>query len=265
MYYRPPLLLDLIVQESAASHAKWLVSSRNLPNIEERLDTATERLRLSLELNTESISAAVSTFIRYRVGQLARLKKYDNDTQDRVQHYLSTHANDTFLWVALVCQDLAKISRWKVLAKLTAFPPGLGPLYQRMINQICSSDDAELCKHILAVVSVVYRPITLAELASFVDVPVAAEDSESLVEIIELCGSFLTVRNNTISFVHQSAKDFLIEKASGEIFSDGRKATHRTIFSRSLQVISKHYNAISTASALPAFPLNKLSDLVQTL
>ncbi len=173
---------------------KWLISSRNWPNIEERLDTATERLRLCLELNAESISAAVRTFIQYKVGQLARLKKYDKDTQDSVQHYLSTYADDTFLWVALVCQDLAKISRWRVLAKLTAFPPGLGPLYQRMIDQICFSDDAELCKYILAIVSVVYRPITLTELANFVDVPVAAEDTESLTEIIGLCGSFLTVR-----------------------------------------------------------------------
>ncbi len=254
-----PLLLDLIVQEAEASHAKWLVSSRNWPNIQERLDTATGRLRLSLELNAESISAAVSTFIRYRVGQLARLKKYNKDTQDSIQHYLSVHANNTFLWAALVCQDLAKIPRWEALAKLTTFPPGLSSLYRRMLDQICSLYHADLYKRILAIVSVVYRPITLIELTSFVDVPAPAEDSESLVEIMELCGSFLTVQDCTISFVHQSAKDFLLYNAFEDICSDGNKAVHLIICSRSLQVMSKTLKRDIYRLRFPGFPIEQVT------
>jgi hypothetical protein len=98
---------------------------------------------------------------------------------------------------------------------LTAFPPRLDPLYRRMTDQICNSKNAKLYKSILAVVSVVYRPITLDELASFVDMPSRSSGNyKVLAEIIGLCGSFLTLRERTISFVHQSAKDFLIEKAS---------------------------------------------------
>ena len=54
---------------------------------------------------------------------------------------------------------------------MTAFPPGLDALYRRMIDQIRDSKDAELYKRILAVVSAVYRPITLDELLAFVDMP----------------------------------------------------------------------------------------------
>ena len=68
------------------------------------------------------------------------------------------------------------------------------------MDQICNSEDAELCKGILAVVSVVYRPITLEELASFVDMPNGVSNDESLTEIIGLCGSFLTLRERTILF-----------------------------------------------------------------
>jgi len=50
-----PELLDFIVQTSSvSSYVKWVVSSRNWPDIEERLEKAGHKLRLSLELNTES-------------------------------------------------------------------------------------------------------------------------------------------------------------------------------------------------------------------
>ena len=72
-----------------------------------------------------------------------------------------------------------------------------------MIDQIRDSEDAELCKRILAVVSAVYRPFTLDELMSFVDMPDGVSGGyEALSEIIGLCGSFLTLRECTISFVH---------------------------------------------------------------
>ena len=57
-------LLDLVVQKSSAySRVKWIVSSRNWPDIEEKLDTATQKVKLQLELNEKSISTAVSIYI----------------------------------------------------------------------------------------------------------------------------------------------------------------------------------------------------------
>jgi len=66
-------LLNLIAKPSGA---KWIVSSRNQPDIEEKLDNAKLdnaklRVRLHLELNKDSISKAVDTYIRYKVEQLA--------------------------------------------------------------------------------------------------------------------------------------------------------------------------------------------------
>ncbi|KAF1959162.1 HET-domain-containing protein [Byssothecium circinans] len=235
-----PKLLDFIVQKSCvSSRVKWIVSSRNWPDIEERLEKAGHKVRLCLELNAESVSTAVSIFIQHKVLQLADNKKYDDKTRDAVLDHLSLHANDTFLWVALVCQNLRKIPRWNTLAKLNAFPPGLDSLYERMTEQICKSDNADLCKRILALVAIVYRPITLKELASLVEMLEGmADDLESLCEIIGLCGSFLTIRGDTVYFVHQSAKDFLFTKSFHEIFPSGTEEAHYRIFSRSLQVMS---------------------------
>ncbi|KAF2190334.1 hypothetical protein K469DRAFT_27861 [Zopfia rhizophila CBS 207.26] len=109
-----------------------------------------------------------------------------------------------------------------------------------MMQQICNSNNADLCKQILASAATVYRPITLRELASLVELPEdMAYDLESIQEIVSLCGSFLTIREDTVYFVHQSAKDFLIAKASKEVFPSGREYIHRNTFSRSLQVLSR--------------------------
>jgi hypothetical protein len=236
-----PKLLDFLIQTSSISpRVKWVVSSRNWPNIEERLERAGHKVGLCLELNAESVSKAVSVYIQHQALQLAELKKYDEKTRVAVLQHLTSNANDTFLWVALVCQNLATIPRWKTLAKLDAFPPGLDSLYQRMMEQICHSEEADLCRQILASTAVVYRPITLKELTSLVEIlEDTAVDLESLQEIISLCGSFLTVREGIIYFVHQSAQDYLFAKAVHEIFPSGIGEAHYVIFSRSLQVMAK--------------------------
>jgi hypothetical protein len=161
--------------------------------------------------------------------------------------------------VALVCQELSNTPGWKAQLKLTAFPPGLDALYRRMMDQIRDSDDAELCTRILAAVSAVYRPLTLDELASVIDMPDGiAGEYEALLEIIGLCGSILTLRGRTISFVHQSAKDFLVEKAYNETFPSGIEYVHHTIFSRSLQVMSEKLRRDIFSLGAPGLPIDQV-------
>jgi NACHT domain/Heterokaryon incompatibility protein (HET) len=236
-----PKLLDFIIQKSLVSpHVKWLISSRNWPPLEEQLNKAGSQVRLCLELNAESVSAAVSIYIQHKVRQLAQDKKYDERTRDAVLEHLSLNANDTFLWVALVCQNLKDIPRGRIRARLSSFPPGLNSLYERMMKQIYKSEDSELCRRILASIATVYEPITLTELTSLVEMlQESSDDVESLQEIIGLCGSFLTIRKDIIYFVHQSAKDYLITKAFATTFPSGREETHYEIFLRSLHVMSK--------------------------
>jgi archaellum biogenesis ATPase FlaH len=238
-----PDLLEFIAQESSSSsRVKWIVSSRNWPKVEEHLETAAQKVRLCLELNVESVSNAVSRYIQHKVDRLAQRKKYDNEIRHAVQEHLSKNANDTFLWVALVCQKLEKTFLWNTLSMLKTFPPGLDSLYKRMIEQIYSLEDVgdiQLCKGILALVTTVYRPTTVTELVSL-DKHLANlhGGSESLYKVIELCGSFLTIRESVVYFVHQSAKEYLIEHAKSEIFPHGHAEVHRTIVSRSLEAMS---------------------------
>ncbi|UKZ76962.1 hypothetical protein TrVFT333_004678 [Trichoderma virens FT-333] len=238
-------LLWLIVRLSS-SRARILVSSRNWPSIDDALSAATLKVPLCLELNTQAISAAVDIYIGYKVEQLKRSKKYDEETRKTVQQYLASNADGTFLWVALVCQELSdpKVRKWHTLAMLndflTEFPSGLDALYVRMAEQIFGSRDAELCRQVLAVASVVFRPVALTEILSLVESPGDFPDeANSLREIIELCGSFLTLREGVIHFVHQSAKDFLMKKVLDKILPQGLDIEHNMIATLSVQAMSR--------------------------
>ncbi|CAG8367059.1 unnamed protein product [Penicillium salamii] len=254
-----PSLLDLVTQASSASpQVKWIVSSRNWPDIEERLDI-TKNAAISLELNEASVSEAVNKFIQHKVHYLANVKKYSDETRDTIYRHLSSNSQGTFLWVALVCQNLGRTSRRHALKKLEVFPPGLNALYDRMIDQVRNSEDAEPCKRILAVMSIVYRPIAFDELASLIELPYdLSDDSEALSEIIAICGSFLTVREATIIFVHQSAKEFLLRETQNGVFPRGIGVEHHTIFSRSLQAMFKTLRRDIFQIKFPGFPIEKV-------
>jgi hypothetical protein len=73
--------------------------------IEKQLETTEQNVRLCLELNAESVSGAVIMYIRREVDlrRLAQLQKYDPKTESAVRDHLLSNANNTFLWVALVC------------------------------------------------------------------------------------------------------------------------------------------------------------------
>jgi hypothetical protein len=255
----PKLLAFIAKQSSASSRVKWIVSSRNWPDIEEELERAEHKTRLSLELNAESVAAAVKTFIQQKVCQLAQEKRYTPGVEDAVLQHLTLNANDTFLWVALVCQDLKTTPKWNVVKKLYQFPPGLDSLYKRMLQQISESDSARICLQVLAVTAVLYRPVTVAELVVLTErLTDLTNDLESVREIIGLCGSFLTLRDDTVYFVHQSAKEFLVTEALDKVFPDGQGCVHQDVFAKSLTALQKTLHRDMYNLQAPGYPIGNV-------
>ncbi|KAK3946786.1 hypothetical protein QBC32DRAFT_329042 [Pseudoneurospora amorphoporcata] len=265
---RPQLLNFIAQQSSTFPQVKWIVSSRNWLQIEEQLEIATTKVKVSLELNAGSVASAVNAFILHKVDYLAGRKKYDPRTKKTVQDYLCSNAQDTFLWVALVCQALEKVQKGFAEEKLRMFPSGLDALYARMREDMSQFDESDYCKHILAIVAIVRRPISLQELASLAKLPnTICNDLESLKDIIGLCGSFLTLRDQTVYFVHQSAQDFLLSNISGNqasqeafdwIFPKGKEDVHYTIFSKSLNTMSTILRRDIYSLSAPGFLRDKV-------
>ncbi|KAL2885879.1 Vegetative incompatibility protein HET-E-1 [Ceratocystis lukuohia] len=218
--------------------AKWIVSSRNWLDIEEVLNDAEQKVNIHLEINQSSISTAVESYIKFKADQLVQKKKYNDQMKATVLEHLRSNADGTFLWVALVCKELSNPTtrKWETIKKLKSFPPGLDSLYGRMLEQIDGSDNADLFKAILATVLSVYRPVTLEELRALVEDLMEVEQAD-VEEVVSLCGSFLAIHGNIVSFVHQSAKDYLLTERSSKILSFSMPHRHHIIFMRSLDVL----------------------------
>jgi len=111
-----------------------------------------------------------------------------------------------------------------------------------MMEQIPHGEDEEdvqLCTQILSSVTLTYRPIRLKELVAVAGLPEdLSDDLQSMNDSVDLCGSFLTVREGTVYFVHQSAKDYFSTGKGSTIFPSGQAEEHRRITCRSLKLMS---------------------------
>jgi hypothetical protein len=260
-----PKLLEFISRCSKpSSRIKWIVSSRNWPELDDMLADADGKVRLSLELNAASIAAAVDLFIEHKVTSLANRQQYDDQVKLEVLQYVTENAQETFLWVALVILSLENVPRRHVIAKLKSVPAGLDALYQRMLQRIEATDDAQMCKKILRIMATVFRPITIDELSIFVDYGDKG-DNEELIEIVNLCGSFLTLQSDTLYFIHQSAEDFISTTASEIVISTGRPAIDLQIVTESLRAMSTLHRSLYNLSNLGSLRDNVITPIPDPL
>jgi hypothetical protein len=256
-----PKLLDLIIQTSASSNRiKWLVSSRNEVHIEQKLRCVEAEARLSLELkqNAEQVSRAVDLYIDDKLSRVESLE--DDGLRDQVRSILHRKANGTFMWVALVVQELERPESWDPLQVVEEAPPGLHQLYDRMVDQIqqLSKSNAETCRVLLSTASITYRPLYLAEMGSLCGLNGQVSIlTKNVRTIITLCGSFLTVRNDQVYLVHQSAKDYLSDKMRATNFPSQRE-THLNVFSQSLKLMSGTLKRDMYGLINPGFPIDEI-------
>ncbi|KAH6955659.1 hypothetical protein BKA56DRAFT_638112 [Ilyonectria sp. MPI-CAGE-AT-0026] len=232
-----PQLLDFIVRNTSIPRVKWIVSSRNRYDIQQRLYLNNYRIRLSLEGNADDVSKAVEVYIDYKLSCLTSLK--DNTSlQDQVRDQMRQKANGTFLWAALVFQELQEVQTWDVLRVVEELPADLVPLYDRMTKQIqqLKRQDYEFCQLVLSTVALSFRPLRLLELGILSGLP--GWMIPSISSIVEMCGSFLTIKDDYIYLIHQSANDYLRTNAPAAIFPPGSRDVHHRIFSQSLQAMS---------------------------
>ena len=251
-------LLDWIIREDSglSPKIKWLTTSRNVPTFTERLGR-NHQLHTSLELNSQHVARAVASFIEYKVKELTDLKSYASELQILVRECLREKAEDTFLWVALVCKELRKVRQQKVKSLLEMIPPGLIPLYERMLDQVFHQEDEEdikLSRRILCSVTLAKRPLRLEEIAVFADISDDEEDVEKLV--VGLCGSFLTVREETVYLVHQSAKDYLSDAKRKDIFPLGPEHEHASTACLCLRIMSNKLQKDICNLQMPGFRLS---------
>ncbi|OBT61413.1 hypothetical protein VE03_09507 [Pseudogymnoascus sp. 23342-1-I1] len=206
----------LFSTDSSSAHClKLLVVSRDHPEFISEILSNFPCIRLDTYSYRE-VDADVRHFIKVRVDELADKKKYPTSLRAHVKEVFANRANGTFLWVGIVADQLTKYTWSEVERALKDhFPPGLEELYARMLLQI-RGDRRKTAAKILLWVTMTVRPLSLSELSAAIDIEIEPSASFSRDEFmrdkVSHCGYFLTVEEDGVSLIHQSAKDYLTRK-----------------------------------------------------
>jgi hypothetical protein len=235
-------LLNVITDDSIRrqSKVKWLLTSRDTPGIKRYLQPDSQGVKISLELQANNVSRAVAAFVDYKLQHLAEVQLYDADLRAEVKQQLCDRAEGTFLWVALVCKELESVPLYRTREVLRGLPPGLDPLYDRMMTQIEAQDPKTLryCRNVLQSITLAIRPLRLEELAIMASLPTDQFGNvQAVIDLVSRCGSFLTVREGIVSFVHLSAKDYFTLGSGQQVLDVAMEEGQRRIADRLLDAM----------------------------
>ncbi|KAL4898836.1 hypothetical protein BDW74DRAFT_184337 [Aspergillus multicolor] len=239
-------LLALVVRdEEPWSGVKWIVSSREVPQVSKNL--AGSPPVSTLKLSQKRVKDALRYFIHSKVEKLADRNSYSTALRDEVETCFWTKAEKTFLWVALVCKEIWHVDGDKtetVRTKLKELPSGLKNLYALMIQKLAllPPDDQSLCRKILAVASMAERPLHWRELVVLADLPKDLH-LEMVRNMISRCGSFVALRHEVVHFVHLSAREYLTAETNRNedflIYPSGKIRVHFELVSSSIRSLHK--------------------------
>ena len=110
------LLRFIVTRRMPSPRVKWIVSSRNVPKIEDLLTIDSPNgcpgsdIRLSLEStqNADKVAVAIKAFINHKLSTFKSLQE-DYKTRQQLRNMMYGKANGTFLWASLIIPELEKL------------------------------------------------------------------------------------------------------------------------------------------------------------
>ncbi|KAL6700276.1 WD40 repeat-like protein [Trichoderma pleuroticola] len=218
-------LLDLISKSIKRSDkVKWLCSSRPEIDVLRRLkclsgDSPNNSENL-VELDAQRLARPVDAYIDHKLTALRGRDGYDASILAEISHEVRQRAMNTFLWVSLAFQHIEDVHGEYAVQDIKAMPPGLLELYDHMMTRI------ESVKRI--------KPQDCKKLAAL-----SGMSHNMAMAAIELCGSFLATREETVYLIHQSARDYLHDNFNRRLESSGTAQGHLDIGRRSIGAMVK--------------------------
>ncbi|RYP06345.1 hypothetical protein DL765_009531 [Monosporascus sp. GIB2] len=211
-----------------------LVTSRLSPG----LSTSFERVNSKLPSSAMSIDQE-STDMEIYVEEELQYLRWDPSVKTEVRKKILDEANDNFLWVHLILEEVKEChTEDDVRATLSELPPGMESLYQRMetsIGRIRRPSERNLSRQLFLWAIYARRSLSIEELRSLLE----AEFGRILDmanTLSRLCGHFLVIEsNNRVGLLHQTAREYLISTQNLPFSLDASDA-HNELFQKSLSV-----------------------------
>lgn len=179
----------------------------------------------SIDIDSQLIQSDLHSYISAKVEQNQGLQKLG--TKDIVLNTLLEKSEGMFLWAKLMVDELSSASSVKeVTHKIHHQPRGLQAAYRRILLQLQQDlDDFEvrLAQNLLAFIVAAGRPLTVEEL-NYAQALVLRTDDESstrsaiedylildaIQKIRRVCGGLVDIKDDKVSLVHVTAKEFLL-------------------------------------------------------
>jgi ankyrin repeat protein len=225
------------------SNLKFLLTSRPYDHI--RAEIFRER-RLSIERihlqgsdgpTAEEIVEEIKLVVKSRIEETVRFFSLEPDEQDLMQTQFDAVPNRTYLWVSLVFDGLMGedtkhdtsrgLRKSEILDLTRKLPQSVDAAYEKLLNKHPSREKER--RRALHLVLGAKRPLSLAEMS----VALAFENREQSnteiagkiitpakrkVYLKNLCGLFISIINEKVYLLHQTAREFLDPQSSGRAF-----------------------------------------------
>jgi ankyrin repeat domain-containing protein 50 len=217
--------------EKSSSQLKFLVTSRPYLDIERRFTDLTHgfpTIRLQGEKESEAISREISIVIKWRVSKLKLELNLDDSEQSTLEDELLNMTHRTYLWLKLifdVIRDEIELSSTKLKEIIGTLPSTVDQAYEAILSRIRYKERPRAQK-LLCIIVAAKRPLTLKEM----NIALAIEDHHRSYEDLDLknearfettvrnlCGLFVSVIDQKVYLIHQTAKEFLIAKSEAVV------------------------------------------------
>lgn len=208
---------------------KFLVTTRGYPQLMNQFsefESGLIHLDGDGKQEKDAIQKEISLVLDYKLEHLSKTKNLEQQPGRKaaIEKALRSKGSEqrTYLWLKLVFDIMERIP-WKSdedWAKLLTSPPqNVNDVYASFLQKV-PVDERSAVKVLLHLMVAAFRPLTLREMsiALIVHGSAGANDEESLGLqpegefknwILQTCGFFVTVYENKVDFIHQTAKEFL--------------------------------------------------------
>lgn len=214
-------------RQPGASKLKFLITSRPYDTLEasfRKFSGSSAYLRFDGDDNIEDVCKDINEFIDRRVHELP--SNISSQDRHRISEQLKSTNNRTYLWIQLVFniieEDPSEYCRpGDIEHILLNLPPQVAGAYEKILNK---SKDSRTTKALLQIVLAASRPLRLVEanyaltlalrsekFASHEDLQQQLWNSEDFINVVRSsCGLVISVYRSELSFIHQTAREFLI-------------------------------------------------------
>lgn len=218
--------LYLNTNSSAPSKLKFLITSRPYDTLKmsfDRLTASPAYVHFDGDDKSGQIGQEINLFIDVKVNKIAR--SFSIDDRNKISQRLKSKENRTYLWSHLTLRILetntAAYGRLLDMEKfLSELPSAVSGAYEKILSR--SQDDRKV-DALLQLILAAERPLTLTE-ANYA-LTLALGDGFSSHEELQknvwpqdtfkttsenLCGLFISIHDSKLSFLHQTAREFLL-------------------------------------------------------